>query len=247
MSSSDSSKDVDSDDRILQQEYYQINLATLEDVESLVALHYKCFTKEDHIAMLFGKPFILATYKWFVTSPETFVLVARLGDSLIGFQSISERSYDAPMLRASWREALMGLIFHPWLAFHPELLRRLIRLIFRRHKVTPDSNHEAHLAFIGVDPQFQGRGIGKALINEAVRSCRERGMNAIITGVMRRNVRSKAMFIGKGFSEAPELGTKRFVYFRLDLSQHILDSIPASQLGPDALHQLLPKRTAPPK
>jgi ribosomal protein S18 acetylase RimI-like enzyme len=247
MSSLNSSKDVGSDGKILQQEYYQITLATLEDAESLVALHYKCFTKKDHIAMMFGKPFILATYKWFVTSPETFVLIAKHGDSLIGFQSISERPYDAPMLRASWREALMGLIFHPWLAFHPELLGRLVRLIFRRHKDTLDYNQVAQLAFIGVDPQFQGRGIGKALIIAAVQSCRERGMNAVLTGVKKQNMRSIAIFNGAGFSEVPELETKRFIYFRLDIGQRFLDPIPASQPGPDALHQLLPKRKIPPK
>jgi ribosomal protein S18 acetylase RimI-like enzyme len=219
MNASNSSNDNGSNGEISQKENIQITLGTLEDVESLVTLHYKCFTKKDHIAMRFGKPFILASYKWFVASPDTFVLIARDGADLVGFQSVSERPYDAPMLRAGWREAFIGLIFHPWLAIHPELLGRLLRLLLKKHKDSLESNRVAQLAFIGVDPKVQGRGIGKALVIAAVRSCRERGMKAITTGVMRQNLRSKAMLEGAGFFEVPELGTKRFIHLRLDFDE----------------------------
>ncbi len=202
-----------------QEEYFQITFATLDDVDSLVTLHYKCFTKRDHIAMRFGKPFIWASYKWFVTSPETFIVIAKHGDKLVGFQSVSERPYDAPMLRAGWREALLGLVLHPWLAFHPELLGRLWRLLFRRHKEITDNIQEAQLAFIGVDPQSQGKGIGKALVIAAVNSCQERGLKLVTTGVLKQNTRSLAMLKGAGFVETPERGTKSFVYLQMDLDQ----------------------------
>jgi ribosomal protein S18 acetylase RimI-like enzyme len=198
----------------------QISYATLEDVESLVALHYMCFSKKDHIAIRFGKPFIVSTYRWFLTSPETFVLIAKQGESLVGFASASERPYDAPMLRAGWREALIGLLFHPWLAFHPELVTRLLRLLFRQNKDIHVSDQDAQLAFIGVDSNFQGMGIGKTLLIAAIRACRERGMSALSAGVKRQNVRSLAMFTDAGFVEVPELGTKRFAYLRTNLDQH---------------------------
>jgi ribosomal protein S18 acetylase RimI-like enzyme len=221
MTLSKSKKGNNSKGEVSQDGFFRISFATLEDVKSLVDLHYKCFTKKDHIAMRFGKSFILATYKWFVTSPQEFVVIAKHGDSLIGFQSVSERSYDAPMLRASLREALTGLIFHPWLAFHPELLTRLLRLLFRQHKESIDSARVAQLAFIGVDPQVQGKGIGKALVRAAVSACRERGMEAITTGVLRQNLRSKAMLESAGFIEIPGLGTKRFIHLRMDLDTDV--------------------------
>jgi ribosomal protein S18 acetylase RimI-like enzyme len=197
----------------------QITFATLEDVDSLVALHYKCFPKNEHIAMRFGRSFIVSTYKWFITSPKTFVVIAKQGGRLIGFQSVSEGPYNAPMLRASWREALIGLIFHPWLAFHPELLKRLLRLLFRQHKDDLDSDQVGELAFIGVDPQAQGMGIGKALVIAAIRACRERGMRAVTTGVRRQNMKSLAMLKRAGLVEIPELGTKRFVYLGIDFDK----------------------------
>jgi ribosomal protein S18 acetylase RimI-like enzyme len=190
----------------------------VEDVSALVDLHYRCFTKKDHIAMKFGKSFIIATYKWFVTSPETYVVIARLDDRLVGFQSVADRPYDAPMLRASWPQALLGLILRPWLAFDPDLLRRLWRLITRGDKDILDSQIGT-LAFIGVDPQVQGRGVGKALVRRALQACHERGMKSVVTGVMRQNARSLGMLKGAGFAEVPELGTKRFIHLRLEFNQ----------------------------
>jgi ribosomal protein S18 acetylase RimI-like enzyme len=193
----------------------RITFATLDDVDALVTLHYKCFTKKDHIALRFGKPFIVATYKWFITSPGTFVVIAEDGNSLVGFQTVADRPYDGPMLRASWREAFIGFISHPWVVFDPELLGRLWRLLFRRIKNTPGNDQEAQLAFVGVDPQARGRGIGKALVVAAVQACHKRGLNLITTGVMRQNIRSLAMLESAGFVEVPELGTKRFIRLRL--------------------------------
>jgi ribosomal protein S18 acetylase RimI-like enzyme len=203
---------------IPQKENIQITFATLDDVSALVDLHYRCFTKKDHIALRFGKPFIIATYKWFVTSPDTYVVIARLDARLVGFQSVADRPYDAPMLRASWPQALLGLLLHPWLAFDPDLLRRLWRLLFRRDQDVLDTQ-VGTLAFIGVDPQVQGRGVGKALVRRALQACHERGMKAVITGVMRQNARSLAMLKGAGFAEVLELGTKRFIHLRLEFNQ----------------------------
>jgi ribosomal protein S18 acetylase RimI-like enzyme len=200
------------------QKKIQINSATIEDVDLMVGLHYKCFSEKDHIAMRFGRPFILAMYRWFVTSPETFALIARQGDSLIGFSTVSDQFYDAPMLRACWQEALIGLILHPWLAFHPELLRRLVQLLLSRSKDSPVIKI-AQIAFIGVDPQVQGAGVGKALVFASIRTCRERGISTIVVGIKRQNRRSIKVHESVGFIEAPELGTKRFVYLRLDLDK----------------------------
>jgi ribosomal protein S18 acetylase RimI-like enzyme len=212
-----------SDAERAREEEIQITFATLEDVGSLVALHHKCFSKRDHIAMMFGKPFIISAYKWFVTSSKTFVLVARQGDELIGFTAVSEGPYNGPMLRAGWREAIKGLTLRPWLAFHPELIWRFARLLFIRKKGNPDDK-VAHIAFTGVDPQVQGMGIGRALKNASIQTCRERGMRAIMTGVKKQNIRARAMNEGAGFVEVPELRTKSFVYLKLDLDQDDLSS-----------------------
>ena len=195
---------------------FRITFADLEDIEALVALHLKCFSDDDHIAVMFGKGFIHSAYKWFVTHSETFVLVAKKKEQLLGFTAISEKPYNGPMLRAAKWDALRGLILRPWLAFHPELIRRLVRILFS-WRDNHSGDKVAHIAFTGVSPQFQGKGIGKALKNESIRVCRKRGMIAMVTGVKRQNLRAKAMNESAGFVEIPELSTKRFICLRLEL------------------------------
>lgn len=196
----------------------QVSFANLDDVEALVALHLKCFSENDHIAVKFGEDFIRAAYKWFVTDQATFVLAAKKGAALVGFTALADKPYNGPMLRACKKEALFALLRRPWLAFHPELLLRVFRMVFpnREHNLTEKT---AHIAFTAVDERFRGLGIAKALKQESIRVCRERGLEAIVTGVKKENFRAKAMNEGAGFVEVPELSTKRFIYLRLSLEQ----------------------------
>jgi ribosomal protein S18 acetylase RimI-like enzyme len=202
----------------MQEDKISITYATPDDVDALVALHYRCFTEKDHIALKFGKRFIVSTYKWFITSPLTFVLIAKRGKELVGFQSVSDRPYDVPMLLANWKAAFRGLLARPWLVFHPELLRRLKYFIVPPEKKTLPGRKVAQLAFIGVDPQVRGLGVGKLLINATIAACRSRGMDALITGVKKQNLRSLSMLESAGLVIAPELETKRFVYLKLILN-----------------------------
>jgi ribosomal protein S18 acetylase RimI-like enzyme len=218
MSALKSSKVNSQEGEILPKGNIQISYAKLEDVGALTALHYKCFTEEDHIAMKFGKAFIVSAYKWFVTSPKTFVLIATQEAELVGFTAVSEDPYNGPMLRAGWREALASVALRPWLAFDQELIRRFVRSLLGRKKDI-ENNKVAQIAFTGVDPQFQGMGIGKVLKKASIRACRERGMKAIITGVKVQNSRARAMNESAGFVEVPELRTKKFVYLKLDLDE----------------------------
>ncbi len=216
MGALNSNKDNGSESEILQKGNIKITFAHLEDVGPLTTLHYKCFTEKDHIAMKFGRAFIVSAYKWFVTSPKTFVLIAKQEAELVGFTAVSDGPYNGPMLRAGWREVSAAVALRPWLAFHPELIQRFMRSLFARSK-DAESDKVAHIAFTGVDPQFQGMGIGKALKKASIRTCRERGMKAIITGVKVINIRARAMNESAGFIEVPELRTRTFVYLKLDL------------------------------
>ncbi len=197
---------------------FRITFANLDDVDALVALHLKCFSGADHIAVMFGEGFIREAYKWFVTDSKTFVLVAKTkqGDKLVGFTALAEGGYNVPMLRAAKWEALYGIVRRPWLIFHPELILRLFRVIFPSRKPHLVGKF-SQIAFTGVESGFRGMGIGKVLKRESIRVCRERGMQSMITGVKSENVRAKAMNMGAGFVEVPELRTKNFIYLKLDL------------------------------
>jgi ribosomal protein S18 acetylase RimI-like enzyme len=197
---------------------FKITIAGREDVQALVDLHLRCFTGEDHIAVMFGRRFIHTVYYWFLTNAKNFVLVVKENrtNRLIGFMAISEGAYNAPMLRAAKWDALRGVARRPWLIVHPELIRRFVRMIFPSRKFHMVGKF-AQIAFTGVEPEFRGLGISKALKLESTRVCRELGMDAIVTGVKKDNSRARAMNEGAGFVEVPEWRTKRFIYLKLDL------------------------------
>jgi len=192
-----------------------VTLATPFDINALVDLHGTCFSKEDHIPVRLGRPFIQAVYRWFVSSPDTHVLVARQGGRLVGFTAFSDRPYNLPMLWACRRALMRGYLRHPSVIFNMELFRRLgVILIGRRGD---PAEKVAQIAFTGVDPALQGQGIGKVLKAASIRVCRERGMVAISTGVRRQNQRARLLNEQAGFVEVPSLSTRRLVYLRLEL------------------------------
>jgi len=197
---------------------FQVTSATSFDVNALVDLHVACFSSQEHIPVQLGRPFILAVYRWFVSSPITSVLVARQGERIVGFTTLCDRPYNLPMLQACRRELIRGYLRHPWAVINTEIFVRLIRILIQRQR-NREPEKEAQIAFTGVDPAFQGRGIGKALKEASIQVCREWGMVAVATGVRRQNLRARLLNEKAGFVEVPTLSTLRLVYLRLDLAR----------------------------
>jgi ribosomal protein S18 acetylase RimI-like enzyme len=193
----------------------KVTSATPFDVNALEELHSACFTRHEHLPVQLGRPFIHAVYRWFVSSPNTFVLVARLNDRIVGFTTLSDRPYNLPMLRACQHELIIGYMRHPLAIFNVEIFRRLGQVFLGRQK---DAHEKvAQIAFTGVDPRFQCQGIGTALKEASIQVCRERGMLAITTGVRRQNHKARRLNERAGFVEVPALSTRRLVFLRLDL------------------------------
>ncbi|HEX9011447.1 MAG TPA: GNAT family N-acetyltransferase, partial [Holophagaceae bacterium] len=196
---------------------FQICPATPFDVPALVDLHDASFSKEENLSIKLGRPFLTAVYRWFVNSPETFVLVARQGDRVIGLTAVCDRSYNLPMVRACRRELMAGLLRHPLTLFDRRLVRRLgWSLLFRRSDPGP-RERVAQIAYTAVDEAFQGQGIGRALKEASIRLCRERGLAAVSTGVVRTNLRARRLNERAGLVEVPSGYSRRLVHMRLEL------------------------------
>ncbi|HJV48221.1 MAG TPA: GNAT family N-acetyltransferase [Geothrix sp.] len=195
---------------------FQITLAVPADVDALVDLHETCFSGREHILVQLGRPFLHAVYRWFVNAPENFVLVARRGDQILGFTTLSDRPYNIPMLRACKAELVRGFLLHPWAIFSTDLLVRLVRIAFRKRSGA-EQERVGQIAFTGVDPRFQGQGIGKAMKEASLNMCRRRGLVAVSTGVRRQNPRARLLNEQAGFVEVPSRSTRRLIYLRLEL------------------------------
>jgi len=194
----------------------RIRPATPADINALVGLHLRCFSEDEHFALMLGPAFIRSAFRWFLTSPETLVLVARLGEKIVGFTALSSRPYNMPMLRACKWSALLGLLRRPWLLFRPDWLKRLANNLFSK-RVAP-ARKVAQISFTGIDHEVQGRGIGWALKQASIQVCRDWGVDIVVTGVHRKNLRAKALNVRAGFVEVPELSSKHLIHLRLDLA-----------------------------
>lgn len=196
----------------------QVSPANSADLESLVALHLICFSERDHLALKLGPAFIRDAFRWFLTSPNTLVLVAKDGARVVGYTALSNRPYNLPMFMACKWSALLGFLNRPWLACRPDWLNRLqIRLFSRWNRI---SHNEAQIAFTGIAPEFQGQPVGLALKEASIQACRDWGSHALLTGVRRRNLRAKALNERFGFIEVPESSSKHLIALRLDLTPH---------------------------
>jgi ribosomal protein S18 acetylase RimI-like enzyme len=65
-------------------------------------------------------------------------------------------------------------------------------------------SHEAHIRMLGVHPAAQGRGIGKALMDETIRLARERGKTLMTLHTTERMTAAQGMYEAMGFRRLPD-------------------------------------------
>ena len=198
-----------------------IREAQLADLDKLVELHMNCFSPREHLAVRLGRSYIRAAYRWFITSSETFTILAEDMDCVVGLTTICDRSYNRPMLRHTLREAVLAFIMRPWLVFHPEVRDRIVNIILSRRGVgeaSPSEEGVAHLAFIAVASSARGKGVGDALLQYSIKDYMSRNYRRIRAGVYKENHASTRMFERNGFNEAPELETKHTVFMEVQLA-----------------------------
>ena len=122
-----------------------------------------------------------------------------------------DRMYNGIMFRATLREALTGIITHPWLMFDKELLDRLLKIIMRKKLVGETIARETgvgYLAFSAIETSARGMGLGNALYRQGMLECIDLGCKKIRGGVRpKTNVGPTKILQRYGFRVIPELET----------------------------------------
>ncbi len=200
-----------------------VDSARPADAEALAALHLSALPAAESLSSAFGPAFVRSAYRGFLVDPTFIVLVARQGERVVGFTSLSARPYTMGMLRRGWREAFVGILRRPSVLVHPELRARA-RQLFRSGTALPTD--AAQVAFTVVAPEARGLRIGSLLKQASIDACRKRGYAAIYTGIHHENTASQRLNEAAGFVEVPELRTGTFRYYRLALQPHAAGSVP---------------------
>lgn len=184
----------------------RFRVGTLEDVDRLTELHFLCFDSREHLATLLGKPFIRDMYRWFVSSENNLTVCAYLDEKLLASSTVCRGLYHQRMFRENKRAAIRAFLRRPWLALHPQILRRVF-LCFLGPNETEEflSRQEDSVihALKAIRPDHRGTGLSRWLNEEIFEICRQRGWQKVIAVIYEKNVAARRSAEKNGYKRIP--------------------------------------------
>lgn len=143
--------------------------------------------------------------------PGSVIVAEARGEGVVGY--IAAPSDAAAVSRGAWRRGLPFVWLWRWIRGRYGLTARgLLRLLrdqvhLRRAGAAPDC--PAHVLSVAVDPEWQGKGIGRALAQAALRRFRELGITAVRLEVRPANTVAHRLYASLGFAPAGEVRDSR--------------------------------------
>jgi len=196
-----------------------IKLATILDVEVLTDLHCESFKPEDHVPLLFGRRYVRATYRWLVSSPSAYVLIAESGDKIIGFTAVCDGAYVKAMFIACLPEFIISILSNPKRIINKLLWKRLFRKPVSVNESENPVNKKgfAQITIGAVAKEFRGSGIFGELLQAAKEYSKQRGSKAICVGAYKKNRSSLRALTKSDWVEVPGMETLDTVLLVADL------------------------------
>ncbi len=193
----------------------KIETATIKDLSEITALHCLSFKPEDHVPMMLGENYVRATYKWLITSNESYVLVGKKQGLIIGLIAVCDGPFTKPMFIACFPEFIISLISRPSRLFSKLLWRRLLRRpdIDNEKKSVADVPGFAQMTIGAVDFNCRGSGVFGQLINSTKNFSNKRGSRGVRAGVYKINTASRRVFEKEGWQEMKYLETEDTVFY----------------------------------
>ncbi|MDD4736892.1 MAG: hypothetical protein PHP44_12410 [Kiritimatiellae bacterium] len=192
-----------------------IRLATLDDLDHVTKLHLASFTPEDHVPVMLGPRYVKATYRWQISTPDAYTLVAELDGAIVGLVAVCDKPFTRPMFMGCLGEFFISVLKNPTLLMQAALWKRLFRRSGVSGKGDEMASHPgmAQMTIGAVDAECRGAGIFPALIEATKVFSRQRGSRAVRAGVYKTNAPCQRVFIKGGWIETPELETADTVFY----------------------------------
>jgi ribosomal protein S18 acetylase RimI-like enzyme len=189
---------------------------TQVDVDQLVNLHYRVFDKNTHNLLVLRRRLITRAYCWYCESPSAFAVVAETDRGIVGSATVNLGDYYR-FFRKNWEDVVWAFICEPYKLFHPLVLSRLKTLVLRNRprRQTGAPQGSAYLAYLVVDSNSQGNGIGRALIRAAIEGCKDRGWEQLVTCLHRSNQAAYLFYQKVGFERFTDLDTEELLGIRI--------------------------------
>ena len=193
-----------------------------DDLKEVAQCHKKSFPTSLSSSM--GIEYLKRMLSWYLDSPNGFIfsdfsdmgeVKGYLGGIIVNgnlpygsASSMAQHSFDA---------AVLAFLKKPWLIFHKEMFRKY-RFVLRNiwYRIFPQrvratrSNGEfiphTGLVVIGVDPAFQGQGIGQSLLSEFERRTIELGIGQMKLTVHSENEKAIGAYKKSGWTILSQSG-----------------------------------------
>ncbi len=184
------------------------------DLPAVAKIHMRAFTDSALTSM--GAEAVRRYYEWQLTGPhEVAALGAEIDDRLAGFCFGGLfRGAMAGFLQQNRAYLALRVATHPWLALNPifrdrlfsgvKVLRRFPQPIATMAMPSPkDKKKPFGILAISVNPDFQGKGVGKLLMNAAEEVAIERGFERMQLSVNPANQQAIGFYLGLGWVKIP--------------------------------------------
>jgi ribosomal protein S18 acetylase RimI-like enzyme len=152
--------------------------------------------------------------------PESVIVAEARGTGVVGY--IVAPSDTGAMTRAAWRRGTPFVLLWRWARGRYGLTARgLLRLLrdrvrLRRAGAVPD--YPAHVLSVAVDPEWQSRGVGRALTQAALRRFRRLGISVVRLEVRPANAAAQHLYRSVGFAAVGETRDSRGLRQMLQIS-----------------------------
>lgn len=179
--------------------------------------HMECFPAS--LATKLGKGYVQQTFDWYLDKPNRFLFYIEEDNKVVGYcggfvPSKPGDGSSSGMLQHAFNKAIKGLLTHPWLLFHSEVVphypflwRNIKRKLTGKIKpATPVSNEKAPfkpycgLVVIGVHPGYRGKGIAQQLMAEFEQRAKDLQQHELILSVKKNNIRALKAYQNYGWS-----------------------------------------------
>ena len=141
-------------------------------IEQVVDVHLKSFS--GFFLTFLGRRFLTLFYRGVIREPTGIALVYLENSKVVGFVvgMMNPSGFYARLLRRDWFR--FGMASIPAVLKKPKSVFRLLRAL-SRPSTTPKDPKVAELSSIAVLPEYQGKGIGKSLVNAFIQEVKKRG------------------------------------------------------------------------
>jgi len=194
----------------------EIRLTELSDLKEIAACHKAAFPES--LSSKLGVAFRKKMLSWYVLDDRGIIFHITDKGKIIGYcGGLIAKLPGLPgaatsITQFSFKVFISSFMLRPWLIFHPENVSRLsfivrnilLKLGLKKLKNIEQIKQENFQSFwglvvIGVDPNYQGKGIGSALLQEFERLAGIDKVNRISLSVKSTNLKAIKSYISNGW------------------------------------------------